>query len=317
MHARALALACAVLAPWGASAQPADPVETAARFFEAAQSRPCAEVWAFYSAGTQQAIRAQVHRRERERAGAPQKEVPEELHCRRSGQLKKGTARLVRSHGNEAVVAAGFGGRQVSSNRLLPGRIEWNEELRLVREGGSWKVALALGKVEPAYPQLTEVGPVDVFIEPVVRGLHQRLEATSVSRAPRAGLEAVVRDPEGWASVLPSFKAIEPLERAGELDRVRLSFADPSTPVPMRVRLSAKAADPMKDATTIAWDVEGDTRAPAYMRGRWDLTPNTDGTTRVKLTLVIDPRHWPEGLFSAERMANAVRDLEKAALKAP
>jgi hypothetical protein len=32
---------------------------------------------------------------------------------------------------------------------------------------------------------------------------------------------------------------------------------------------------------------------------------------------VIDPRHWPEGLFSAERMANAVRDLEKAALKAP
>jgi hypothetical protein len=53
------------------------------------------------------------------------------------------------------------------------------------------------------------------------------------------------------------------------------------------------------------------------MRGAWFLDTTDNGATRVRLTLVIDPRHWPgsESLFSAERLANALRDLEKAAGK--
>ena len=43
-----------------------------------------------------------------------------------------------------------------------------------------------------------------------------------------------------------------------------------------------------------------------------------DGT-RVTLRIFINPKHWPgtvaEGIFSSERMAQAVLGLEKAALK--
>jgi hypothetical protein len=65
------------------------------------------------------------------------------------------------------------------------------------------------------------------------------------------------------------------------------------------------------------WDVEEELKAPVYMRGEWYLTPNGDEGTRVKLTIVLDPRHWPasERLFSPERMANALLDLEKVAVK--
>ena len=75
--------------------------------------------------------------------------------------------------------------------------------------------------------------------------------------------------------------------------------------------------DAKERSTSLQWQVEKDVKAPAYMRGQWFLDTTDSGTTRVRLTLVIDPRHWPgsENLFSSERLASALRDFEKAAGK--
>src|SRR5437762_12355682 len=107
MRARSpLIVACALLASCETNAERGGPVEAAVKFFEAAQARRCDEVWRLYSAGTQENIRAEVHRRERERDGLPRTETPEQKYCGGGGTLKRGTARIARQQGNETVVAA-------------------------------------------------------------------------------------------------------------------------------------------------------------------------------------------------------------------
>jgi hypothetical protein len=314
---RPLALAL-FLASLGAQAQPGGPMETAAKFLDSAQASRCGEVWAFYSKATQEHIRAQVHRLARERGDPRSAERPLEHSCSKPDRHKRIDTRLVRTQGDDATVTVVWRGRVSQRFYYLPGPItEWTEEVKLVREGGAWKIDLPRPKAQKRLDKLVEFGDVEVSIGPAVAGLHQRLEAEGFSRVPRDALDAVLRDPRAWAAVLPSFKAIEPLERTGNLDRALLSFADPATPIPVTARLAGRPVDARERSTSLQWQVEKDVKAPVYMRGAWFLDTTDNGATRVRLTLVIDPRHWPgsENLFSAERLANALLDLEKAAGK--
>src|SRR5688572_26215381 len=316
MRARPLAVALFLLGPLGAVAQPGGPVETAVKFHDAAQASRCSEVWAFYSKGAQEHIRAEVHRLARERGDPRSEERPLEHSCSKPDKHKRVDTRLVRTQGDEATVAVKWRGRVSQRFYYLPGPMtEWTEEVKLVREGGAWKVDLPRPKEQKRLDKRVEFGDVEVSIGPAVAGLHQRLEAEGFSRVPRDALDAVLRDPRAWAAVLPSFKAIEPLERAGNLDRVHLTFADPATPIPVTVRIAGRPIDAKERSTSLQWQVEKDVKAPVYMRGQWYLDATDSGTTRVRLTLVIDPRHWPgsESLFSAERLASSLREFERAA----
>ncbi len=317
-----LMLACALLAASDAHAQPGGPLETAVKYFEAGQASQCGKVWPMYSAATQENIRAAAHRRERERHGLPQPWKPEEQGCAVTGTLKRGSAHLARQQGDEAVVTAEFTVR-VSRRKYdyFPPATVVTRELRLVREAGAWRVELPRIKIGPGSDRrLVEVGPVDVYY-PVkfFAGLHNRLEATAVVRASRDALEPALRDPQSWARVLPSVNAAQPLERAGELERVQLLFAEPDRSITVTTRLSGKQADSPMRETSLQWEVEGSNKAPVYLRGSWRLEPHQDGSTRVTLLLLIDTKQWPgnitEGIFSAERIAEAVLGLEKAARK--
>ena len=295
-----------------AEAQPGDPVEAALKHIDSRYAFRCADVWASLTRGTQENIRAQVRRRERERAGAPTGEKPEEAHCGKSGKLKRGSARLVSSKGDEAIVSVIILDRVPRSRYdLFPPESELPEQITLVREGGAWKVDLPRVPVQPSHADLQEVGDVDVLVGQRVNGLHQNLEATAIVRVPLGALDAALADPAAWGGALPSFQSIERMERVGDVDRVRIAFVDPGPAVVFKVSRGAPRSE--MDNRAVLWNVEDEVKAPAYMRGRWQLDPNTDGTTRVTLRLVIDPRHWPEGHFSAERLGNAVRDFEKAA----
>ena len=315
---RPLALALFLLGPLGAVAQPDGPVETAVKFNDAAQASRCTEVWAFYSKATQEHIRVVVHRYARERGDLRSEERPLAHNCTKPDKHKRIDTRLVRAQGDEATVAVVWRGRVSTRFYYLPGPMtEWTEEVKLVREGGAWKIDLPRPKEHKRLDKLVAFGDVEVSIGLAVAGLHQRLEAEGFSRVPRDALDAVLRDPRAWATVLPSFKAIEPLERIGNLDRAQLSFADPATPIPVTARLAGRPVDARERSTSLQWQVEKDVKSPVYMRGQWFLDTTDNGTTRVRLTLVIDPRHWPgsENLFSAERLANALRELERAAGK--
>jgi hypothetical protein len=230
--------------------------------------------------------------------------------------------RIVRQQGDEAVVAAKF---VVEAPRhrydfFAPSAVV-TEELRLVREEGAWRVELprvSIGR-GPDW-RLVEVGPVDVFY-PVksFSGLADRIEATAVVRASRDTLAPALRDPQSWARALPSVKEVQPLGRAGELERVQLFFAEPDRSLTITTKLSGKQVDRPLQETSLQWDAEGANKAPVYFRGSWRLQPHEDGSTRVTLLLVIIRGQWPGdvagGFFSAERLAHAVLELEKAALK--
>lgn len=168
--------------------------------------------------------------------------------------------------------------------------------------------------------RLIEVGPVDVFQEAGSQpGLHRKLTATAVSRVPRDTLDSALRAPKFWTLALPSVSAAQPLERTGGSERVRLAFAaEPERSLAVAVKLSGKPVEPTVPWTALQWIVEGGNKAPIYFRGSWKLQPHHDGT-RVTMELVIDPKQWPgdvaEGIFSAQRMAQAVLGLEKAALE--
>lgn len=313
-----LLVACALLAPRDASAQPGGPLETAVKFFEAQQAHRCGEAWRLYSARTQENIRAEVHRGEREREGFPQAEKPQERYCWNPGELKRGSARITRQQGNEAVAAADFVVKVVSDRRLLPHYMVKTEELRLIREAGAWRVERPRVAIGPGPGwRLTEVGPVDVLYQPGYP-LRDQLQATVVVRAPRDTLHAALRDATFWARALPSIEAIRPMERTGELERVQLSFAGADRSLTVAVRTSSAPSSQASEAAVL-WEVEGGDKAPVYFRGSWRLKPYSDGT-RVTLHLVFNRKQWPgdvtEGMLSAERMAEAVLGLEKAALKA-
>jgi carbon monoxide dehydrogenase subunit G len=320
MRARSpLIVASIFLGSCDPAAERGGPVEAAVKFFEAAQARRCDEVWRLYSAGTQANIRAELHRRERERDGLPQAETPEQRYCGGDGTLKRRTVRIARQEGNETVVAAELTVRVVDDRRLLPKYPVVTRELRLIREGGAWRVELprvTIGR-GPGW-RLVEVGPVDVFY-PVksISGLADSLEATAVVRAPRDTLERALRDPQSWARALPGVKAVQSLERTAERERVQLSFAEPDRGVTVVTRLSGRQVDQPLQETSLQWVAEGGNKAPVYFRGSWRLQPHQDGSTRVTLLLVVIRTQWPgdvtQGIFSAERLAQGVRRLEKAA----
>jgi hypothetical protein len=126
--------ACALLLPADARAQAPGPVEATVKYLEASKAKRCGEVWSLYSSGTRE--RQLAAARDRGEA-APEKSCPGML-----GSLKRGGARLVREQGDEAVVEATFRG-PASASRLDTGTIrQWKQEVRLVREGGEWKVDL-------------------------------------------------------------------------------------------------------------------------------------------------------------------------------
>jgi hypothetical protein len=228
----------------------------------------------------------------------------------------------VRQQGDEAVVAAKF---VVEAPRhrydFFPPSAVVTEELRLVREGGAWRVELprvSIGR-GPDW-RLVEVGPVDVFYPAKsFSGLADQLEATAVVSARSDTLEPALRDPQSWARALPSVKAVQPLQGTGEVGRLQLSFGEPDRSLTVTTRLSGKQVNQPLQETLLLWSAEGAIKAPVYFRGSWRLQPHEDGSTRVTLLLVIIRSQWPgdaaEGMFSAERLAQAVIDLEKAALK--
>lgn len=317
----ALIVAGALFGPRRANAEPGGAVDTAVKFFEARQAANCNKVWPFYSAGTQENIRALAHRRERERAGLPQPPAPEQMYCGRRGTLKRGSVRIVRQQGDETVVAGEFVVRHPRHYYdFFPSTGVETDEIRLVREGGAWRVELPRQRIGPGPDRrLVEVGPVDVY-HPAKSfwGLADRVEATAVVRASRDTLEPALRDPQSWARALPSVKAAQPLPRAGDLERVELSFAAPDRSLTVTTQLFAKQVDQPLRETTLQWNAEGANKAPVYFRGSWKLEPHQDGSTRVTLLLLVIPNQWPgdvtEESFSAERMARAVLALEKAAL---
>ena len=299
-----------------ASPQPAAPVEAAVRYIDAGIKSRCTEVWERYSGGTQEYLRMRARRQERERAGLPTGEKPEETGCGRAGKLKRGSARLVRLDRDEAMVHAVILDR-VPRHRhdMFPPEVELPQVIRMVRERGDWKVELKREYAPSTHRELAEVGDVDVFFDSrVPAGLQGRYEASAVIRAPRTAFEKLLRDPSAWAVVLPSFKAIEALEPVGDRARVRLSLQDPAPPVVYFLSMSPPPPDPRAGNTTLQWNPETGFKAP-YLRGRWDIEPNADGSTRVKLSFVMDPGHWPEGHFTPEKLGNAVRDLGKAAMQ--
>jgi hypothetical protein len=224
----------------------------------------------------------------------------------------------VREQGNEAVVSAELEAR-LSRGRydIMPPNKIWTEEIRLVREGGAWRVTRAIVRQGPDTEGVTEMGPVDVRHTAGGGGLHSTVEATAVLPARRAALEAALGDPKLWARAFPSVKAVESLGREGELERVRLTFTDAENTLTILVRPVSTSGDPKFPVTAVAWDAEGGPRAIPYARGSWVLKPYTDGT-RITLRLVFDPRPWPKGVgevFSPERAAEAVLGLEKTALR--
>jgi hypothetical protein len=313
-----LMVVCALLAPCDTNGQPGGPLETAVKFFQARQAFQCREVWDLYSAGTQEDIRAKVHRREREREGLPQAEKPEEQYCASPGKLKRGSARITRQQGSEALAAAEFTVKEVSDRNLFPRFPVKTFELRLIREGGAWRVELPRVPTRRSAEQLTEVGPVDVRHTAGGGGMHSTLEATAVVPARRASLETALSDPKLWARAFPLVDAVESLGREGELERVRLTFSGTDQPITIMVRPVSRSGDPTSPNTAVLWEVEGGLKARAYARGSWVIKPYPDGT-RITLKLVFDPRPSPKGvgteIFSPERASEAVLGLEKAALR--
>jgi hypothetical protein len=316
---RPLAGTLLVLALPAAQAQPGGPVEAAVRFHQARLERPCSEVWALYSRDSQARMREQSHRLARERGARPDEGDPVGARCRRIGKVKPDTARLVRQVGPEAVVAATFRG--------APPRHEWDfsarfrqytEELDLIREDGLWKAELPRRKIGSSQARLSvPAGVVHWRRDPVEGAIHHKLEVTVASRVPRDALDAVLRDGKTWAAALPSFKSIEVLP--GGKERALLAFADPFPPIPVTVSLRGRPLDPKARWTSLEWTAEHDVEAPIYMKGSWNLEPNADGTTRLNLTLVVNPRHWPryERLFPASAMAKSLDVLQTAAGKKP
>jgi hypothetical protein len=219
--------------------------------------------------------------------------------------------------GDQAIVSAMFRGAPPRHQFDVEARFrEYSEELDLVREGGAWRVDWPRTKRQSRQAILRiGIGPVDYRMDPKAHHLHHKLEVTVSTRVPRDALEAVLREPNAWASLLPSYKSIEPLGSAGPVERARLAFDGSSAPIPVTVKVAGRPVDTQADRTSIEWEAEHGVDAPAYMRGAWLLKPNSDGKTSVGLTLVFNPRHWPdyEKLFSADRLGKSLTRVVESA----
>jgi hypothetical protein len=123
----------------GAIGQERDgPLDLAMRFFEANQAGRCADAFPLYAKGTQENIRAGKHRRERERDETVGLRTPEDQHCYSFRQTRRGSVRLVRQNGDEAIVAREYTVGHWSNKYIKLGPWqEGSEELRLIREDGA------------------------------------------------------------------------------------------------------------------------------------------------------------------------------------
>jgi hypothetical protein len=286
------------------------PAAAALAYFEATTGAPCAEVFAMYTAETQQLIRAREHRDQRERDGLPQPEKPEERYCAPDGWLKRGSVRLLQESGDEALVAADFS--VTSSQRLFRGTLK--KQLRLVRENGVWRIPLELAPRSQRQDQLFEIGRVDVFYSPAPPGLLGRIEATFVAPTSRARLDSALRDPTRWANALPGVVSVELLAPEDELPHMSVSFSAPERSLTIAQSYAVDADDAGAEVW-LRWG-EDAPESRTSLRGSWGLKPNSDGSTRITLILHFDAARWPatdEGAFSPERVAEAVLALDRAA----
>ena len=290
------------------------PLETAVKFFEANRARRCAEAFSLYTKGAQENIRAQVHRAERERDGEFLT-TPETANCDPSRLTKRGSARVVRQSGDEAIVT-----REYSVGHWLNKYIrhhgiyyEGTEDLRLVREDGAWRVERPRGRVgreRSPGERLVEVGRVDVSTFPHNRLGQDVVDATAVARAPREKIESVLRDPVAWGSLFPLIQTVDVLETNGDSQRIRLVFTGSDRPVIVTVKTPGERIDRLR--------FDAGHNMPVMFWGWWNLSNHHDGT-RIALYLVINKKQWPgdmgERLLAPERIAEAVLGLEQAALK--
>lgn len=285
------------------------PLDAAIRFFEANEARRCAEAFTLYTKGTQEHIRTELHRYERERDGPPLGSTPETLYCNPTQRTRRGTLRLVRQGGGEAIVAREFTvGRWF--DKFFNKYREGTEEVRLVIEDGAWRVDMPPAPSSKRNPRnrLVEVGRVDVtYSPPTVLG--EVVEATMATRAPRSQLEAILRDPVSWANLFPLVQTIDVLESTGDSQRVRLVFSGWDQPVTFSVKTPGERIDRLRFDSTHNVGI--------MFRGYWNLSQHHDGT-RVTLHFIIKKRQWPgdmgERLHAPERIAEALLGLEKAAL---
>jgi hypothetical protein len=185
----------------------AGPLQIAVKFFEANQASRCAEAFSLYTRGTQENIRAALHRKLREYDDGPITATPETAFCDPSRITKRGSARLVRQSGDEAHVSREFTvGHWINKYVRYGPWQEGTEELRLIREDGAWRVELPrmpVGRPRATGERLVEIGRVDVSSFPHNALGQDLVEATVVSTAPRVSIEAVLRDPLTWANLSP------------------------------------------------------------------------------------------------------------------
>ena len=312
MRARGLlVVACALAAPASGLAQPAGPVEAAVRIQQARQASRCSEVWASYSKDSQ--ARMREHSRS---LGAESDAVTS--HCARIGKIKPETARLVRQVGPEAVVSATFRGAPARNELDFQAHFrEYSEQMDMIREDGVWKAELPRVLIGSSQARFAvRAGLVDYRRDPVEGGIHHKLELTVATRVPRDALDAALRDPKAWATSLPLVKSVDLPPAAGDGQRAILSFDEPRAPLPVTVN---RAIDPKAEVTSLAWVSEKDVEAPVYLRGAWTLEPAPEGKTRMTLTLVLNPRHWPryDHYFNATRLARSLDAFQLAAGKKP
>lgn len=315
------AAAIASLQPLLSAAQAGDPVAAMRRYVEVRKSN-CAKTWDLFTTASQEQIRANANRRERDREGLPRPFVAGEEACGASpvASPTPGTERLVSQQGKNAVVMVD-NVRLISRHRydVFPAKLIEKVPVSLAQENGEWRVvAKPIPQTERGTswnPQ--EFGPVDVQMPRVNPGMIDRYEATAVLPVTRSFMETAIRDPRRWALALPGVKAVQDAEPAGGQPRILLQFEEPGRTLPVRLRPALADENDREASSVIQWQAEEGPASPVHFRGSWTVRPHRDGSSRITLVFYLDLKQWPGGYaqrhFAAERLAQAVLALEKSA----
>ncbi len=319
--AAVVAVAVISLQPALSVAQTGDPVAAMRRYNEVRKSN-CAKTWDLFTKASQEQIRANANRRERDREGLARPFVAGEEACGASpvASPTPGTERLVSQQGENAVVMVD-NVKMVSRHRydIFPAKLIEKVPVSLVQEDGEWRVVakpiLQTERGTSWNPQ--EFGPVDVQMPRVNPGLIDRYDATAVLPVTRGFMETAIRDPRRWALSLPGVKAVQDAEPAGGQPRILLQFEEPGRTLPVRLRPALADANDPEASSVIQWQAEEGPASPVHFRGSWTIRPHRDGSSRITLVFYLDVKQWPGDYakrnFAAERIAQAVLALEKSA----